>query len=594
MMVRPIPRKLRGTYELYEFLAHTLAYNAHLPKYQTNSQTYSVRPSDITVPYAGLVYYILDPLGENNNDIKILFRGTKDLASVYRDLESGAPGHTTFQESVNFILHSLQLAIADVIRKNNTETVSVTICGHSLGAADAQNFFAALIQKMHDWRDAHVVDDDEIHYKKISAVNLAAFNSPGVTHAVAAQAEKDAEALSAMGVKLSCFWMLAERDAVQQAGEENLLVNVAPDVATVHLVKTRHHYSDEYNSPLSAHTTHFFNEKSYLKHNHHYYCNKDPLDRPIISEKLNHKSLMLQHPVFDYSKTALKYLVQMIYSAVNLKLYQYDGTSQSLVLSQDCWIDVSSLSLSSTNPAYLSATLTTPTTQIILNFSPENLANFLRNSNSASSSQLLIQDEEKQNDDRELSAATSQLTSTSSMLVTFAAVLPGSKVIIEELKEDSAVTDTSSKVTVTHSTTSATAVTKTTDEKVLLLPYKNTRSILTEIDKFIAENRLPNENIYEVFRGSPNRTLREKKLDLAISLKNLIAKSGRIYDDVRLAVIECKRMNNDLDLKLRDGKRDAFHASMEKISGWLTFDRNRFSTYITVTPDPVYPPRRPK
>lgn len=435
MNVRPVPKLIRKLYESFEFLAHQLAYHAHEEDYQTDGKTYSVRSSTIVAPYSGLKFYLLDPLAENDNDIKILFRGTKDLASLARDFENGAPGHATFHASLNHILQSLNLAIADLIKRTDCETVSVTICGHSLGATDAQNFFAALIKKIHVWREKNLVDVNDLHYEKISAVRLAAFNAPGITHAVAEQATRDATALSQLGVTLEVYWLLVDDDLVQQTGEVNVLANVASDIAKVHIVNGRLQTS----TVLKAHTTHLFHSQAYLDHYHDYYCNENPWDVEIINEKLNRKLALIQYRIVDYSKSFIQSIINWANFVYTLQLDGYDNASH-LIESQEPWLYVDSYLQCVTSENTFTSILKTGTRNLAINISTEDYFSLFHNPKlleevevTSTFSTESLATEAKGN---ELAVVSSKPAVTITITLPTKTAKPVSTLIIEEVKDE--------------------------------------------------------------------------------------------------------------------------------------------------------------
>ncbi len=331
-MPKRIPTEILKHYKDIEVLAHTFSYQAEdldlSAPHKPFADEISFAVERGVAPFNGLVFYILSPTHPSDNEIKILFRGTRCFGSILRDLEAYAPGHYTFQNSLPHLLSAFSKALQATCKSHNT--VSVSICGHSLGAADAQNFCAALVRNIklcHELDGDHVDSDDAAAYKKIKTLRLSGFNAPGITHAVAQAALTDLKILRQHDLlNVECYWLLAGGDLVQQVGQTMLFATASAGLAKIHMIKAiyrekiwQNFYSvmqlmSAINNSVVVHKRHYFkNNDSECKY--HYYTNEYAAEADIIRDKLARKTQLLNTPLGYYGQMGLSFLLQLTYRA---------------------------------------------------------------------------------------------------------------------------------------------------------------------------------------------------------------------------------------------------------------------------------------
>jgi hypothetical protein len=334
-----------------EHLAHQLAY--HLHEYSSvqllNNKKYTVHKLQVCTLNTGLIGYILEP--EKGGDIYVVFRGTKDFASVLRDLNPGSPGTFTFEKYKKSILNDINQVIENVLRKNPGIEIEVTMAGHSLGATDAGAGMAALIEALHIWSDPDIKSDDAVYFTHIKTLRLMTYNSPGVTVEMNDEANKHARAI-ANKVKIECYHLIAAGDGVQQAGQCILLANAPMEISKNYFVKVYHVDVDEdvwkytFNvaSALSAlwqaviaHTSCYFiprSNKSVLKKAIYYSNAQD--DHEAIKKELLKSSALLQTFLIQIPQG---FICGVVNSIVALFNSQADDEIQQQSI-PDPWIDV--------------------------------------------------------------------------------------------------------------------------------------------------------------------------------------------------------------------------------------------------------------
>ncbi len=199
----------------------------------------------------GLVGYILfatEP--EDNIDIKIIFRGTdiKSRTSIDRDVfEEGGAGSASFMENSNLILYQICKVIENIKSDNITKPlpISVTIAGHSLGGADAQNCFTIIMLAIAENLGYNEQDQkidpaiaSKINELAINKLRLFIYNSAGVPAATRDLSIDIAKFLYEQQAnmhrpQIETYNYLVAGDVVQNTGEAYVLDNVPKEHAIV-------------------------------------------------------------------------------------------------------------------------------------------------------------------------------------------------------------------------------------------------------------------------------------------------------------------------------------------------------------------------
>jgi hypothetical protein len=223
--------KVLTDFARYEYCAHGLAY-LHL---SNNEVVVNWWNSPIKLPiqriihHQGLYCYLL----QDKNKWIISFQGTdpSDLSSVSRDLDRGSAGFKRLRQQYLYILQVL----ADKLQQSSHQ-VKLVICGHSLGGADAQNFFTACIASLASLHSTELQTSTSscvwqkfisrrraplTALKQISAVHLYAYNGAGIRKTSAELAKVAARRLSPF-VKIYVNHQRIFQDIVNTVGETTL------------------------------------------------------------------------------------------------------------------------------------------------------------------------------------------------------------------------------------------------------------------------------------------------------------------------------------------------------------------------------------
>jgi hypothetical protein len=203
------------SFAVCEYVGHYLAY-AHLPDktsvpvFQDNGtvQQYILHQ---VVHHQGLYCYaLLTTLRDGAVKVLLAFQGTDptDISSVARDLDKRSAGYRRIRAQYLTIVNNLNALLKD------SKKLELIICGHSLGGADAQNFFIALLalkaeSYYHQRKTAY--SGDVIHLRrffaktkppavnalvtKVTAMHLYAYNAAGIRHTTALLAKEAASYL---------------------------------------------------------------------------------------------------------------------------------------------------------------------------------------------------------------------------------------------------------------------------------------------------------------------------------------------------------------------------------------------------------------
>jgi hypothetical protein len=264
-------------YRRAEYLAHQWIYQRDLPlsgeiiitEEDGTKQKYCFNKLQ-GINHAGLIGYILTPktvAADQVPDFKIVFRGTKIDQSIGRDLEHGGAGARSFADNQQVILQEINDAIEQFNLKQPTKEasspVSLTIAGHSLGGADAQNCLIAVMDGICNNLGLKTLYkpiplDSVDHFGCINRLRAFVFNSAGIPQENAtksiALAKQIYDVREVQPVDLQSYNLLVVGDGIQQTGQAHILNDVPQEHAQVMLLKvTLPGYG--HNNPCSVSTS---------------------------------------------------------------------------------------------------------------------------------------------------------------------------------------------------------------------------------------------------------------------------------------------------------------------------------------------------
>ena len=339
------------TYASFEMIAHVIAYDLAIHK-NPGSVAYNVldddgqcriyRPIKILTKNQGIVCFALipDELTNDNSRMHVLFRGTHDFLSVLRDLESAGPGHQSFFDEREGFLQQLNGHVGNVYQRTG-QKVKLSVSGHSLGGADAQNASATIIKAMaHNRDDLHDVPMYEQKFAQkirhnlvhVAELNIAHLNSVGVTKQIAQECTYDATFLAAVStpenkISINLHALRVENDRVQKTGQTNILSDIdcrAAKVDVLYVKATDVAADNDYSSEgflsflgrmllqgitkfitqlKDAHCTcHFTDER---KNEMHYYRNTSNVGHKVIKKHLTDKSAVENSSITAFFKLAI-------------------------------------------------------------------------------------------------------------------------------------------------------------------------------------------------------------------------------------------------------------------------------------------------
>ncbi len=260
-------------YRMGENLAHIIAYKnlkmneiikVYIAEIQEEVEHIVYR---LQVDHPGLVGYILCPTQfpktlENKIDLKIIFRGTDifDYNCWLRNCtEAGGAGHESFHANKDTILTQIIQAfkhLKEQLTKLGIDLkqvkFSITIAGHSLGAADAQRLLFALKEAIAqnlgcelDININGVLPEERKELNDISKLRLFTFNSTGASIDDNQKAEavsgwitsKKNEPNSKIKLETEINILYADGDGVQQTGDKHILYRASREQALVRFIK---------------------------------------------------------------------------------------------------------------------------------------------------------------------------------------------------------------------------------------------------------------------------------------------------------------------------------------------------------------------
>ena len=275
--------------EMHEHLVHQQAYNLEgKERVKLLGQQQCLVEKVPGVP-AGLNAYILLPEtipAEGVIEVRLIFRGTKDRASVIRDLESSGAGFETMESAADAIMRYLEISLNSLNIQG--QKINFTLGGHSLGGADAQNFLGYLLGAM--------AAGSASCLSAIGNITLFTKCSAGVPKLAHERVCSALEHLKGKDVRLKIFHLKVERDVVQSTGDCHIGAGLPHEAADVSILKV---YPPVKSSVLDRHTKKYFADDTNLSPVHWYKRtqNKTEAGMEEISRSLHNTSTFLRYRV---------------------------------------------------------------------------------------------------------------------------------------------------------------------------------------------------------------------------------------------------------------------------------------------------------
>lgn len=234
----------------------------------------------------GLNAYILFPEttpAEGAIEVRLIFRGTKDRASVVRDLESSGAGFETMETGAEAIVRHLHVVLTSLTITG--QKINLTIGGHSLGGADAQNFLGHLL--------GAVTAGSAPCFSAIGNITLFTKCSAGVPKLAHERVCSALEQLKGKGVRLKIFHLKVDRDVVQATGDCHIGAGLPYKTADVSVLQV---YPPVKSSVLERHTKKYFTDDTNLSPVHWYKRtqNKTEAGMAEINRSLHNTSTVLR------------------------------------------------------------------------------------------------------------------------------------------------------------------------------------------------------------------------------------------------------------------------------------------------------------
>ena len=285
--------------ELHEHLVHQQAYNLEgkqRVKLLGGQQCLVEKVPNVP---DGLNAYILLPEiipVQGAIEVRLIFRGTKDRASVIRDLESSGAGFETMETGAVAIVRHLQIALTSLNIEG--QKISLTIGGHSLGGADAQNFLGHLL--------GAVAAGSASCFSAIGNITLFTKCSAGVPKLAHERVCSALEQLKGKDVRLKIFHLKVDRDVVQATGDCHIGAGLPYETADVSVLQV---YPPLKSSVLERHTKKYFADDTNLSPVHWYKRtqNKTEAGMAEISRSLHNTSGVLRYRVVKTVQRAIHY-----------------------------------------------------------------------------------------------------------------------------------------------------------------------------------------------------------------------------------------------------------------------------------------------
>ncbi len=165
--------------------------------------------------------------GDPNAPITILCRGTQGDASIFADLDPSSPGNSLINEHSSAILEQLN----SLCEKYPGRKIRLT--GHSLGGALSQVLTDRILAVK-----AEAAMAEYQYLKNIPGIDIAVFQSAGVSKSVVERVQKNAELAKAADENFAIKFIahVKDGDFVSRTGA-HIFSNVGPELADVSLVK---------------------------------------------------------------------------------------------------------------------------------------------------------------------------------------------------------------------------------------------------------------------------------------------------------------------------------------------------------------------
>lgn len=283
--------------ELHEHLVHQQAYNLEgKQRVKLLGGQQCLVEKVLNVP-DGLNAYTLLPEtipAEGAIEVRLIFRGTKDRASVIRDLESSGAGFETMETAAVAIMRHLQIVLTSLNIEG--QKINLTIGGHSLGGADAQNFLGHLL--------GAVTAGSAPCFSAIGNITLFTKCSAGVPKLAHERVCSALEQLKGKGVRLKIFHLKVDRDVVQATGDCHLGAGLPYETADVSVLQV---YPPVKSSVLDRHTKKYFADDTNLSPVHWYKRTQNNTEAGMaeINRSLHNTSAFLRYGVVKTVQRAI-------------------------------------------------------------------------------------------------------------------------------------------------------------------------------------------------------------------------------------------------------------------------------------------------
>lgn len=371
-----LPDQIYTEFSQGEFYGHSVAYKQ--AKETDTSEVKIVPPIQSFLP-AGLVPCL--EWIKNTNKLRIMFKGTSDIYSARRDLETGGAGHQTFwqEQTTDYLRDTINQVLKEIHQVYPKEIV-VDIDGHSLGAADAQNCLALLLKCM----DACTTPDKEVtdsYFCKIKTINLHCFNATGIckeTNELAKsllnQIQINLAQKKEAPVKIRCFWLHATQDAIQQTGETSIFAGIDSLAVEHHMLYVSHKKGERswlpprnwQNDTHQAHTRKIFSLTADFSWC--YATNLTSAGNVFIQRRLQNKSQVLQSLVAIIPQYFINLIINTLYPSTPSQTYVPSSSDLNrLPLEPAILVNVEEASI----PSMVEVAVETPATVIAATSTPQ-------------------------------------------------------------------------------------------------------------------------------------------------------------------------------------------------------------------------------